>query len=146
VADKITAEEVRAEVKKFWSILSRESNEKLEELYSPSATVFSGRAKRSEPGPLAAMRRMRRSADTGSTSSAEIDPIEVQIAGADVAVASYTYRFLSSKLQKDGSREVRSTLFGRSTQIFQRDDRGRLKIVHEHLSGAAPPTIEKAKG
>jgi ketosteroid isomerase-like protein len=49
-------------------------------------------------------------------------------------------------LQKDGSREVRSTLYGRSTQIFQRDDRGKLKIVHEHLSGAAPPAIEKAKG
>jgi ketosteroid isomerase-like protein len=146
VADKITAEEVRAEVKRFWSILSRESKEKLEDLYAPSATVFSGRARRSEPGPLAAMRRMRRAADMDSTSSAELDPIEVQIAGPDVAVASYTYRFLSSKLQKDGSREVRSTLYGRSTQIFQRDDRGKLKIVHEHLSGAAPPAIEKAKG
>jgi len=146
MAADISADEIHAEVQRFWSILSGKSKERLEELYSPAAIVFTGKAKRSERGPLTAIRRMRQVAGPDSTSNAEIDPIEIQIAGADVAIASYTYRFNSSKKDKDGSRMVRNTLFGRSTQIFQRDERGKLKIVHEHLSSAAPPAVEKAKG
>jgi ketosteroid isomerase-like protein len=146
VAAEISPDDVRAEVQMFWSILSGKSKQKLEDLYSPSAVVFTGKAKQSEHGTLTAMRRMRQFVGADSTSSAELDPIEVQIAGPDVAIASYTYRFHASKTRKDGSREQRNTLFGRSTQIFQRDDRGALKIVHEHLSSAAPPAVEKAKG
>jgi len=146
VAAEISSAEVRAEVQKFWNILCGRSKERLEDLYSPSAIVFTGKAKRSERGALTAVRRMRQFVGADSTASAELDPIEVQIAGPDVAIASYTYRFHSSKTGKDGSREQRNTLYGRSTQIFQRDDRGALRIVHEHLSSAAPPAVEKAKG
>jgi ketosteroid isomerase-like protein len=144
VSGNISPGEIRAEVQKFWSILSGKSREKLEDLYSQSAIVFTGKARHSEPGKLTAMRRMRQFVGADSDSSAEIDPIEVQFAGQDVAIASYTYRFHSSKIHKDGSRVQRNTLFGRSTQIFQRDDRGTLRIVHEHLSSAAPPAVEKA--
>jgi ketosteroid isomerase-like protein len=146
MAADISADEIRAEVQKFWSILSGKSKEKLEELYSPSAIVFTGKAKQSERGPLTAIRRMRQFASSDATSNAELDPIEVQIAGPDVAIASYTYRFHSTKTNKDGSRTARNTLYGRSTQVFQRNDRGALKIVHEHLSSAAPPAVEKAQG
>ena len=146
MAAEISSAEVRAEVQKFWNILCGRSKERLEDLYSPSAIVFTGKAKRSERGALTAVRRMRQFVGADSTASAELDPIEVQIAGPDVAIASYTYRFHSSKTGKDGSREQRNTLYGRSTQIFQRDDRGALRIVHEHLSSAAPPAVEKAKG
>jgi ketosteroid isomerase-like protein len=146
MAADISPDEIRAEVQKFWSILSGKSKDKLEDLYSPTAIVFTGKAKQSERGPLAAIRRMRQSSGPDSTSTAELDPIEVQIAGPDVAVASYTYRFHSTKTNKDGSRTARNTLYGRSTQIFQRNDRGALKIVHEHLSSAAPPAVEKAQG
>ncbi|MGB9402063.1 MAG: hypothetical protein WCA98_00890 [Candidatus Acidiferrales bacterium] len=146
MAANLSPDEVRAEVQKFWRILSGESKEKLEDVYSPSAVVFTGKARHSEPGPLMARRRMRQFAGADAASSAEIDTIDIQIAGPDVAIASYTYRFHSNKPQKDGSRVLRSTLFGRSTQIFQRDDRGALKIVHEHLSSAAPPAVEKGAG
>jgi ketosteroid isomerase-like protein len=146
VATEISSAEVRAEVQKFWNILCGRLKERLEDMYSPSAIVFTGKAKRSERGALTAVRRMRQFVGGDWTTSAELDPIEVQIAGPDVAIASYTYRFHSSKTGKDGRREQRNTLFGRSTQIFQRDDRGALRIVHEHLSSAAPPAIEKAKG
>jgi ketosteroid isomerase-like protein len=146
VAAEISSAEVRAEVQNFWNILCGRSKERLEDLYSPSAIVFTGKAKRSERGALTAVRRMRQFVGADSAASAELDLIEVQIAGPDVAIATYTYRFHSSKTGKDGSREQRNTLFGRSTQIFQRDDRGVLRIVHEHLSSAAPPAVEKAKG
>jgi ketosteroid isomerase-like protein len=146
VAPEISSVEIRAAVQKFWDILCGRSKERLEDLYSASAVVFTGKAKRSERGALAAVRRMRQFVGGDWTTTAELDPIEVQIAGPDVAIASYTYRFHSSKKGKDGSREHRNTLFGRSTQIFQRDARGALRIVHEHLSSAAPPAVEKAKG
>lgn len=146
MAADISPGEIRTEVQKFWSILSGKSKEKLEDLYSPSAIVFTGKGKQSERGPLTAIRRMRQLAASDSTSTAELDPIEVQIAGPGVAVASYTYRFHSTKTNKDGSRTARNTLYGRSTQIFQRNDRGALKIVHEHLSSAAAPAVEKAQG
>jgi ketosteroid isomerase-like protein len=146
VAAEISSAEVRAGVQKFWNILCGRLKERLEDLYSPSALVFTGKAKRSERGALTAVRRMRQFVGGDWTTSAELDPIEVQIAGPDVAIATYTYRFHSSKTGKDGKREQRNTLFGRSTQIFQRDDRGGLRIVHEHLSSAAPPAVEKAKG
>ena len=146
MAAEITSAEVRAEVQKFWNILCGRSKERLEDLYLASAVVFTGKAKRSERGALTAVRRMRQFVGGDWTTSAELDPIEVQIAGRDVAIASYTYRFHSSKTNKDGSREQRNTLYGRSTQIFQRDERGTLRIVHEHLSSAAPPAVEKAKG
>ena len=146
MAANISPDEIRAEVQKFWSILSGESKDRLENLYSPAAIVFTGKAKQSERGPLTAIRRMRQYVEADSNSSVELDPIEVQVVGPDLAIASYTYRFHSSKKHKDGSRIVRNALFGRSTQIFQRDGRGALKIVHEHLSSAAPPEVEKARG
>ncbi|HXN73261.1 MAG TPA: nuclear transport factor 2 family protein [Candidatus Acidoferrales bacterium] len=145
MAAEISSVEIRAGVQKFWDILCGRSKDRLEDLYSASAIVFTGKAKRSERGAQTAVRRMRQFVDADSAASAELDPIEVQIAG-DAAIASYTYRFHSSKKGKDGSREHRNTLFGRSTQIFQRDARGVLRIVHEHLSSAAPPAVEKAKG
>jgi ketosteroid isomerase-like protein len=143
MAPDISPDEIRAEVQKFWAILSGKSNVRLEDLCSPSAIVFTGKAKQSERGPLTAMRRMRQYANSGAVSTAELDPIEVQIAGPDIAIASYTYRFHSTKTNKDGSRTARNTLYGRSAQVFQRNDRGALKIVHEHLSSAAPPGVEK---
>jgi ketosteroid isomerase-like protein len=146
VSAKISGDEVRAAVQKFWDILAGKSAANLEDMYAPGASVFTGRAKRSEAGLLAAARRMRNVGGRSAGSVAEIDPIEVQLPENDVAIASYTYRFHASRTRKDGSREQRNTLFGRSTQIFQRDERGALKIVHEHLSSAAPPKVESAAG
>lgn len=143
MAAQISSDEIRAEVQKFWNILSGKSSEKLEDLYSPAAIIFTGKAKRSESGRLAAVRRMRQLSGPNLASGADLDAIEVQIAGTDVAIATYTYRFHSHRMGKDGSREQRNTLFGRSTQIFQRDDSGTLRIVHEHLSSAVPPKVEK---
>jgi ketosteroid isomerase-like protein len=124
--------------------LSGKSPDKLEEMYSPSAIVFTGKAKRSESARLTAVRRSRQLPGLASTSKAEIGSIEVQIAGPDVAIAAYTYSFNTHKIQPDGTKVQLNTPFGRATQIFQRDEAGGLRIVHEHLSAAAPPETEKA--
>jgi ketosteroid isomerase-like protein len=142
MSTQVSAEEVRAEVHRFWSILSGKSGEKLESLYSPTALVFTGRARRSESGRFAAMRRTRQLSGPDASAKSELDGIEVQVAAPDVAIATYTYRFSSTRAGKTGGREQRTTLSGRSTQIFQRDGKGAWKIVHEHLSSAVPPKVE----
>jgi ketosteroid isomerase-like protein len=146
MAGQLTAEEVRAAVQRFWDILAGKSSGKLEDFYSPGALVFTGKAKRSEAGRFVAVRRARQSSAADFTATCELDPIEIQLAGPDVAIATYTYRFNSARTGNAGGREARTTLFGRSTHIFQRDDKGALKIVHEHLSSAAPPKVEKGNG
>jgi ketosteroid isomerase-like protein len=135
--------EVCSQVQRFWDILTGASQHRFEDLYSSSAIAFTGTGKRSEQASLISIRRVRQRTAARSTSSVEIGPINVQVAAPDVAIATYTYRFHSTAVHKDGSLVQMDTLFGRATQVFQHDGGGSLRIVHEHLSSAAPSRIEK---
>lgn len=139
---KLSPNDVRAEIRKFWDILSGKSSAKLEEMYSTSALVFTGKARRTESGKLAAVRRARQ-LPAASSSHVEIGAIEVQISGDSAAIAAYTYSFRTVRTKPDGTKVQVDTPFGRATQVFQRSEDGVLRIVHEHLSAAAPPAIEK---
>lgn len=140
--EKLTREHVAAEVRRFWDILAGKSHDKLEDMYSTSALVFSGKAKRTETGRLLAVRRARQLPHSAN-SRAEIGSIDVQIVAEDAAIAAYTYSFRTQRIQPDGSKVQVDTPYGRATQVFQRDEKGVLRIVHEHLSAAAPPAVEK---
>jgi len=141
---KISSEDVSNEVHRFWAILSGNLQVKLEEMYSPTAIVFTGKAKRSESAKLMAVRRSRHLPGSALSSRAEVGSIDVQIVGLDVAIAAYTYSFNTKKILADGGKVQINTSFGRATHIFQRGEDGVLRIVHEHLSAAAPPAMEKA--
>jgi ketosteroid isomerase-like protein len=139
---KLSPDDVRAEIQRFWDVLSGKSSARLEEMYSTSALVFTGKARRSESGKLTAVRRARQ-LPSASSSRVEIGAIEVQISGADAAIAAYTYSFHTVRTRPDGTKLQIDTPFGRATQVFQRAEDGVLRIVHEHLSAGAPPAIEK---
>jgi ketosteroid isomerase-like protein len=143
---RISAEDVRNEVQRFWAILSGNVAGKLEEMYSSTAIVFTGKAKRSESAKLMAVWRTRQLPGPGSGSKAEVGSIDVQIVGLDVAIAAYTYTFNAHKTRADGTKARLTTTYGRATQIFQRSEDGALRIVHEHLSAGAPPVVEKPPG
>ena len=81
-----------------------------------------------------------------SSSSVEEGSIDVQVVGPNVAIAAYTYTYHTDKVRADGTKVQLDTLFGRATQIFQRDEAGVLRIVHEHLSATVDPEVEKATG
>ena len=140
---RISTEDVGKEVHRFWAILSGNLADKLEEMYSATAIVFTGKAKRSESAKLMAARRSRHRPGPGLSSKAEVGSIDVQIVGPDVAIAAYTYSFNTQKILANGGKVQINTSFGRATQIFQRSENGALRIVHEHLSAAAPPATEK---
>ena len=146
VMEEIVPEEVRAEVRRFWAIMTGKLKDKLEEMYSPNAIVFTGKGKRGESAKLIAVQRTRRLSGGVSSSTAEEDLIDVQIVGSDVAIAAYTYTYHTEKVCADGTKVQLDTLLGRATQIFQRDDAGVLRIVHEHLSATDAPTVEKTAG
>jgi ketosteroid isomerase-like protein len=142
----LSQEEVRREVVRFWDIFSGRLSDKIEDMYAPTAVAFTGKAKRSESAKLIAMRRSRRL--QGGVSSASVDEvsIDVQVAGPNVAIAAYTYTYRAEKVRADGSKVQLDTLFGRATQIFERDQGGVLRIVHEHLSATDNPEVEKGTG
>jgi len=139
--DTIAPEQVRHEVRKFWEIMSGKSADRLENLYSPSAILITGKARHPEAAILALARRTRLLGDAAQDANAEVGEIEIQVVG-DVAVATYTYQFHTTKPTAEGGLKQQHTLFGRATQIFQLDPREGLKIVHEHLSSAANPKVD----
>ncbi|HEV3317892.1 MAG TPA: hypothetical protein VG488_13020 [Candidatus Angelobacter sp.] len=143
IMERISPEEVRAEVSRFWNVFSSKSKEKFDEMYFPAATVFSSTARHTEPGRLMVARRLRQFFGPAISLRAEIGSIGVQLVGTNVAVATYVYRFRSTKIESDGTQVNRETPFGRATQIFQRDENGVLRIIHEHMSSSTPPTIER---
>jgi len=115
-------------------------------MYAPTAIAFTGKAKRTESAKLVAVRRSRRLPASVSSSSIDDGSIDVQIVSPDVAIAAYTYTYRADKVRADGTKVQLETLFGRATQIFERDQAGVLRIVHEHLSATANPDVEKATG
>jgi ketosteroid isomerase-like protein len=139
----ISPDQVRAEIQKFWNIMCGKSRSRLEELYSPAAVILTGKARQPEAANLTLARRARQVSAPGTDSEAELGAIEVQIADPDVAIASYTYKFHHTRPGESGGLLKRHTLHGRATQIFQLDERGALRIVHEHLSAATNPEVEE---
>jgi ketosteroid isomerase-like protein len=145
IMGSVSPDQVRAEVEKFWQIMCGKSAGRLEDLYSSAALLLTGKARKPEPASMALARRARQINEAGADSTAELGPIEVQIAEAGVAIASYTYRFNHKRPDERGGSQMRRTLWGRATQIFQIDERGALHIVHEHLSAATNPEVEKSR-
>jgi ketosteroid isomerase-like protein len=140
----VSPDQVRAEIRKFWQIMCGKSPDKLEDLYSPAAMVLTGKARTPEAANVVLARRARQISAPASGSTADLGPVEVQIPEPGVAIASYTYKFHHTRPDERGGVEKRRTLYGRATQIFQLDARGALQIVHEHLSAATNPELEKA--
>jgi len=134
----ISPDDVRAEVKKFWEFFSRKSKSRFEEMYLPSATVLAADSRRIEPARLMLLRRERELFGPASLVAAKLGTIDVQFVGPDAAVASYPFHFSITRTFASGKRVQVEMPFGRATQAFQRDDKGVLRIIHEHMSSAEP--------
>jgi ketosteroid isomerase-like protein len=136
--DTTSADEVRALVEKFWNYFVRKSKSEFDKMYSPAATVFAADARRGEPARLMLVRRARELFGPASAVGAKLDAIDVQILRDDLAVASYAFHFNVTRSLPNGKRVSVDVPFGRATQVFQRDTNGNLRIIHEHMSSAAP--------
>ena len=136
--NSIGADQVRAVVQKFWNYFASKSMGEFEGFYAATATVFAADARRSEPARLMLVRRGRELFGPGSAVGAKLAAIDVQILRSDLAVASYVFHFSVTRNLPNGKRVRVEVPFGRATQVFQRNERGQLRIIHEHMSSAEP--------
>jgi ketosteroid isomerase-like protein len=136
--EPISATQIRAEVKKFWDAFAGKSKAGFEEMYSPTATVFSADGRRSEPGRLMLVRREREFFGPKSSVGARLGEIMIQVLGPRLAVAAYPFHFSVVRTMANGKQIQVEVPFGRATHVFQRDEHGRFHIIHEHLSSAEP--------
>jgi uncharacterized protein (TIGR02246 family) len=138
--DGVSVEQVCAVVHSYWNALAAKAKEKLTAFYASDAIVFMADTKRNEPARLMIERRNREFFDTQGSAGAEVGPIEVQIPGPDVAIATYAYNFHAIRIRNNKRFRVDMPA-ARATQIFRRDADSEWRIVHEHLSASRNPTI-----
>lgn len=135
---RLSAEDVSAEIERFWSVFTSKAPELLESFYAAEATVFGSSAARAEPGRLAVARRRREYFDKQTSIRVQLGPIDVQVLEGKIAVASYTFTFHANRVAAGSGKAVQERLeHGRATQVFVLDAGENLRIVHEHLSDAA---------
>src|SRR5258708_39541643 len=140
--ENILPEQVYARVHAFWEIYCSKLKADFEGLYFPEATILEIDARRIEPARLMVARRMRELFSNISSVSAEIGPIDVQVLEPNVAVAAYGFHFHVVRVMANGKHFESDMRVARATHIFQRDQDGTLRIVHEHMSSGtvSPPT------
>jgi ketosteroid isomerase-like protein len=136
--DPIAPAQIRADIKKFWDAFTGKSASGFQQLYSPTAVVFSVDGRRAEPGRLMLVRREREFFGPKSSVGARVGEIVVQVLGPNLAVATYPFHFLVVRSLANGKRVQVDVPFGRATQVFQRDEKGICRIIHEHLSSGEP--------
>jgi ketosteroid isomerase-like protein len=73
----------------------------------------------------------------------KLGSIDVQALGADLAIASYPFHLSITRTRANGKRYQSEVPHGRATQVFQRDEKGVLRIIHEHMSSAEPVSTKE---
>jgi ketosteroid isomerase-like protein len=138
IATRLTADEVRNEVSRYWNAFAAKSRETMEDFYAHESSVFPTTSTRSEPGRLTAARRDREYFGPRTTMKVNTGYVEVVMMGEQAAIATYTFELsatnVASAAVRGGTEEIK---FGRATQVFAIDTDGQLRIIHEHLSVAA---------
>ena len=128
-----------AEVARFWTVFTSKEPARLEEFYDPQAVVFASAAKKTEPGRLTVVRRKREYFNSQARLHHSLGTIDVQVIGAEAAIASYAFRFEAKNMAGSlGTLKDERISQGRATQVFMFGHDGILRIVHEHFSAAMP--------
>jgi ketosteroid isomerase-like protein len=137
---RVTQDQVRAEVSRFWNLFVSKSPALLEDFYAADATVFATSSRRAEPGRLAVARRRREYFDRQTSVRVQVGDVEVQLIDEFGAIASYTFQFHASRVTKGLGNSIEERLSpGRATQVFVVDSENQLRILHEHFSAPSLP-------
>src|SRR3954462_95145 len=133
LSHKINADQVKAEVQRFWNVFVNKDADQLTDFYAAEATVFSSLSSRPEPGRLAAARRQREYFHARAALRASVAALDVVVLNDTAAVASYTFQFHAMRNAGTASQIEENITNGRATQVFILDLDGKTLIVHEHL-------------
>jgi ketosteroid isomerase-like protein len=138
IGTSISAEQVKAEVARFWAAFTARSADVMQAMYGQEASVFASWTTRAEPGRLTVARREREYFQGKTNVRGSTGPVEVILLGEAAAVAVYTFQLHITNAQTAAGRKAETHIQnGRATQVFTMDAaEGKLSIVHEHLSVA----------
>jgi ketosteroid isomerase-like protein len=135
MTNKLTAEQIRGEVLRFWNVFMEKNADALMNFYAPDSSVFSSISSRVEPGRLAAARRQREYFHAKSTVRSTTGNVEVILVSDTAAVANYNFTFHATKVAAGAGGSAEEDIKqGRATQVFRLEPDGKVLIVHEHLS------------
>jgi ketosteroid isomerase-like protein len=134
----LTKTEVELAVKNYWSVSASRQAEQQQNCYAENAVIFTSSSRRVEPGRLVMVRRQREYMVGRSRMKVEVGHIDVEIVGTNAAVAAYTMQLDAEKETVLGVVRARVSeehlKDARVTHVFIRQNDGKLKIVHEHIS------------
>lgn len=137
--DKVTTDQVQAAVRLFWQTWISKSAGSLVDAYATNAMTFRAGSVTIEPGYMGTAQRSREYFHEACILHLELGPIEVILLNDTTAVAVYTFQFHALNRAIPSAKEnlkEESIPNGRATQIFRRGHDGKLRILHEHMSGA----------
>src|SRR5258708_20502726 len=92
-SEALSVHMIRAQVARFWIILTSKRSESLKEFYDPEAIVFSSSATKSEVGSLTVVRRNREYIRSAAELHYALGDIDVQPIGRVAGVARYAFSF-----------------------------------------------------
>lgn len=137
----VTVAEVEEAVRRYWNVAASKLTGELQSFYLDTASIFATMSKRLEPARLVTARRNREYMDSATRMSCELGVINVDLLTRDSAVAAYNASWRADQIAKPSARGGRLSAENfthlRVTHVFQRQDDGSLKIIHEHLSVAS---------
>ncbi|HYL92451.1 MAG TPA: hypothetical protein VEW69_04775 [Alphaproteobacteria bacterium] len=139
MGSKLTAEQVKTEVRRAWQAISEHDLKTLRCLYGPDAVVFHPSSHRFELGALTVVRFEREYSHPECKVSFQLGEIHVLFLGenAEAAVANYTFELHIKNVVTPAGLIDRHVVQGRATQVFAYASDGKLKIMSEHRSSAA---------
>ena len=144
----LTKADVESAVRVYWKALSAKEVVQQQNFYDDHAGIFATESKWLERARIVLLRRQREHLSAVTRTAVQIGEIDVELLGPHHAVAAYTIHLDAkevARISSTGPCTAEEHLENaRVTHIFQRQNDGVLRIVHEHISvpreqGASAP-------
>jgi ketosteroid isomerase-like protein len=138
----LTKADVESAVRGYWRALSAKEAVQQQNFYNDHASIFATDSNRLERARIVLLRRQREYLSAATKTAVHVGEIEVELLGPHHAVAAYTIQLDAkhvARLLSSGNSTAEEHLENaRVTHIFQRQNDGALRIVHEHISVPRP--------
>jgi len=138
----LTKADVESAVRGYWRALSAKEAVQQQNFYDDHAGIFSTDSNRLERARIVLLRRQREYLSAGTKMAVQVGEIEVELIGPHHAVAAYTIHLDAKHIARtssSGTSMAEEHLENaRVTHVFQRQNDGALRIVHEHISVPRP--------
>lgn len=134
--------DVESAVRGYWRALSAKEAVQQQNFYDDHAGIFATDSNRLERARIVLLRRQREYLSAATKTAVQVGEIEVELIGPHHAVAAYTIQLDAKHIARDlssGTSTAEEHLENaRVTHVFQRQNDGALRIVHEHISVPRP--------